>query len=202
MRQGEDTNYVVLNGTAVDAPQLSHNAGGRPIYTMRLSAERLSGREDVLNLTLREELCERLAIKAGDKLTVTGAMRSCNHLEDGRSRLLLSVFAREAEPGGDDKQNSILLTGTICKPPSYRVTPLGRELCDVMLAARRKYGKFDFLPIIFWGRNAKLTGTFTAGTRISCEGRVQSREYIKKTEDGETVKTAYEVSAGFVEVIE
>ncbi len=202
MKQGEDINAVFLRGEAVTDPVYSHTAGGRRFYTFPICVERLSGRTDTLNVLVAEEELEKTPFAAGDTVTVEGSMRSCNHVENGKSRLILSILAKSILKEDGPPENRIELTGTLCKPPVYRITPLGRELCDVMLASRRKYGRSDFLPLILWGKNAKTASEFTTGTTISCKGRVQSREYIKRTEEGDIVKTAYEVSVAEVSAIE
>lgn len=199
-----DTNIVLLRGVLTADPRLSHTTGDRSFYTVALSVPRLSGVCDLPNLLLPEKLCGGLS--EGMQVDVVGSMRSCNRFIDGANRLILSVFADSIVPtpdaDADIPQNSIDLTGRICKPPVYRRTPLGRELADIMLAVRRKYGRVDFLPLIAWGKNAVTAAGLATGTSIMCRGRVQSREYIKKTDDGEVKKTAYEVSLSFLEKIE
>lgn len=83
----------------------------------------------------------------------------------------------------------------LCKEPIYRKTPLGREITDLLVAINRPYNKSDYIPSIVWGRNAKFAKTLKVGDRIQMWGRVQSREYEKKVENGEAIKkVAYEVS--------
>ena len=138
---------------------------------------------------------------------VTGQFRSYNRHEEQKNRLVLSVFAREAEfideePDGA-KTNTILLDGYICKLPVYRKTPLGREIADLLLAVNRPYGKSDYIPCICWGRNARFASTFQVGEHVQLIGRIQSREYMKKLSETETEKrTAYEVSVSKLECCE
>lgn len=100
-------------------------------------------------------------------------------------------------------ENSIFIDGYICKEPKYRETPLGREITDILLAVNRPYGKSDYIPCICWGRNARFAGNLEIGTHIQIEGRIQSREYQKKISDDEfEARTAYEVSASKIEVVE
>ena len=64
------------------------------------------------------------------------------------------------------------------------------------------YAKTDYVPSVFWGRSAKFISCLDVGTRIKAVGRLQSREYIKKHDDGtEETKTAYEFSVSTFEVI-
>ena len=72
---------------------------------------------------------------------------------------------------------------------------MGREICDLMLAVNRRYGRSDYLPCIAWGRNALQASAWTVGRAVSLRGRFQSRGYVKTLETGETQEmTAYEVS--------
>lgn len=142
---------------------------------------------------------------------VSGQFRSYNKHEGKRSRLILSVFVREfeeielehEEPCSGNDENIILLDGYICKPPTYRKTPLGREIADLLIAVNRPYGKSDYIPCIAWGRNAKLASGLEVGTRLQIEGRIQSREYQKRISNDEyETRTAYEVSARKLTAVE
>ena len=95
------------------------------------------------------------------------------------------------------------MTGALCKPPSYRTTPFGREIADLLLAVNRPYGKSDYIPCICWGRNARYASGFEVGEHVRILGRIQSREYVKKLSETETeTRTAYEVSVSKLECIE
>lgn len=116
------------------------------------------------------------------------------------------VFARDVREVEEESEsapefnNNVKLSGYICKPPVYRVTPKGREIADVLIAVNRMYGKADYIPCITWGRNARYAGNLDVGTRIDVEGRLQSREYTKKLDDGtEEIRTAYEISVSRIE---
>ncbi len=77
----------------------------------------------------------------------------------------------------------------------YRKTPLGREIADVLVAINRTYRKSDYIPCILWGRNAKFCESLKIGDLVKLNGRIQSRAYEKKLDNGEVLKkTAYEVS--------
>ncbi|MBR6739702.1 MAG: single-stranded DNA-binding protein [Clostridia bacterium] len=188
-----DINEVFLRGEAVTAPSFTHTVGGRSFYGFRLSVKRLSGVADVINVVTSCNDIEPFGL-----YEITGSMRSRNTVDGDGRHLILSVFASSLRPLPKEEfvgENTILICGTLCKPPILRSTPLGRELCDLPLAVRRPYGRADFLPLIAWGRNASIASEFTVGSHLRCEGRIQSREYVKRTEDGaELLKTAYEVS--------
>lgn len=191
-----DKNEVILCGITSFAPQPTHRTGGIEYYGFPLRVPRLSGREDVLNITAPQYVLPGGCIKPDSKIYLRGVMRSRNIYDKNRYRLIITVCGREIRLDSEDSEpvNSVKLAGTICKPPIYRETPLGRRVCDIMLAVKRSYGKADFLPLIVWGCNADMSKEFNVSDRIECEGRFQSREYLKKTETSEEIRTAYEIS--------
>ena len=187
------TNSVCVSGSLRDL-SISHRIYGEAFYTFFIECGRLSEKTDILPVTASERLLFRHPLCEGAEVCVRGQLRSYNKLVDGKVRLYLTIFAREIE----DKCNTvneIELTGYVCKPPVYRVTPFGREITDMLIAVNRAYNKSDYIPCIVWGRNARFASDFGVGDKVSIFGRVQSREYEKILENGEkTHRTAYEVS--------
>ena len=159
---------------------------------------RLSGAEDLLPVTLSERLMEGTKLEIGAPLSIEGQLRSYNKGIDGQGRLLITGFAqRLLDPDTEENPNQVHLTGALCKPPSYRTTPFGREIADLMLAVNRAYGKSDYIPCITWGRTARFASHLKVGDKVTLLGRFQSREYQKQLADGSVIsKTAYEVSVG------
>jgi len=151
---------------------------------------------DKVPVTVSEKLLTGGKFEIGKYVCIKGQFRSYNKMENGKSKLMLTVFVREVcEFEEDMNPNIIEITGFICKQPTYRTTPFNREICDVLIAVNRAYNKSDYLPCIAWGRNAKFVSELPVGAKVSIVGRIQSREYQKHTEDGEILnKTAYEVS--------
>lgn len=186
-------NEVLLEGLPLDAPELSHENHGTRFYRFLLQIPRLSGTPDVLPVVLPETLRDR--VLPDIPLRVRGQLRSYNNRSGVGNRLVLTVYAQECLPGQGDLCNHIALAGALCKPPVFRRTPLGRSICDLMLAVSRRYGRADYLPVIAWGQLAVQTCGLQVGTPISLEGRVQSRTYQKVLEDGcIEQRIAYEVS--------
>ena len=189
----ESTNNVSVAGK-LSHLELSHKIYGEAFYTFFLECGRLSEKKDMLPVTVSERLLTKHPLCEGGEICVRGQLRSYNKLVDGRVRLYLTVFARDIEDSGHSR-NEIELTGYVCKPPVYRVTPFGREITDMLIAVNRAYNKSDYIPCIVWGRNARYAANFEVGDKISMHGRMQSREYEKVLENGEKIKrTAYEVS--------
>ena len=187
-------NRALLRGVLGAPPRFSHESRDERFFQFPLEVCRLSGATDVINIVVRESLIASLPLSEGDKLCVSGDLRSFNNKSGIGSKLVITVFARELSIESGEDENSVELTGTICKPPTLRLTPMGREICDLMLAVNRRYGRSDYLPCIAWGIRAREASLWEVGTVVSLTGRIQSRNYTKLI-DGENVeKTAYEVS--------
>ena len=187
-------NEVLLEGTALEAPVLSHENHGTRFYRFPLEVPRLSSTPDTLPVLLPEPLLDTVQTEA--PLRVQGQLRSFNNRSGVGNRLVLTVYAQAIQPGTGEPCNRILLSGALCKPPIFRRTPLGRSICDLMLAVSRRYGRADYLPVIAWGQLAVRAARLQVGDPLSLEGRVQSRAYRKVLEDGSIQdRVAYEVSA-------
>ncbi|MBS4933476.1 MAG: single-stranded DNA-binding protein, partial [Clostridiales bacterium] len=177
-------NQAVLAGEVVSQYQFSHEVFGEGFYVVYLKVARLSEAGDVIPILVSDRLVDIQEPVLGRRLEAKGQFRSYNKHEENQNHLILSLFAREVRFLEEDeecqKPNSIYLDGFICKPPVYRMTPLGREIADLLVAVNRAYGKSDYIPCICWGRNARYAGNLPVGTRVSIYGRIQSREYQKK----------------------
>lgn len=194
-------NHITLCGTMATAPAFSHESHGRRFFQFMLEVERLSGTADCLRVVVPEELMAQTPLESGSCIRVSGQIRSFNSRTEHTRRLMVSVFAEMLELCDCEPDNQVILTGSICKPPIFRRTPLGREICDVMLAVNRPYRRADYLPCIFWGTTAQEISLLSVGTVLTVEGRLQSREYIKILDDGSEKRVAYEVSAIAAEVL-
>ncbi|RDC49614.1 single-stranded DNA-binding protein, partial [Acinetobacter sp. RIT592] len=191
------TNIVNLRGELEEELTFSHEIFGEKFYSARIKIHRLSDTYDVLPITISERLLEEVNLNENNLVDLAGQLRSYNKNIDNKNKLVLTVFAREIKvvDGEAKDPNNIFLDGYICKDPIYRKTPLGREIADLLVAINRPYNKSDYIPSIVWGRNAKFAKNLKVGDRVQMWGRVQSRDYEKKLESGETEKrVAYEVS--------
>lgn len=207
-----ENNHIVLVGKVTSEKKFSHEIYGEKFYIFDLSVPRLSGNADIIPITISERLMVNGELPINTKLTVEGQFRSYNSYGEGRNRLILTVFAKnielledqesEVEAKKDFVSNEVALVGYICKKPVYRQTPFGREIADLLLAVNRAYNKSDYIPCIAWGRTARFCENMEIGTEVKIIGRVQSRQYEKKHEDGTVEnKIAYEVSVGSLEVV-
>lgn len=210
-----ENNQVIIMGEIISDFQFSHEIFGEGFYMVDVNVPRLSDSCDVIPLMVSERLIDVNEDYRGQGIMVQGQFRSYNRHENvsgqglmmRKNKLVLSVFARELEFVDEmpesSKTNQIYLDGYICKEPIYRKTPLGREIADLLLAVNRPYGKSDYIPCICWGRNARYASAFEVGGHVLIWGRIQSREYIKRTGENETEKrVAYEVSVSKLEYME
>ncbi len=203
-----ENNHLILIGKIVSEKSYSHEIYGEKFYVFNLEVVRLSSTVDIIPITISERLLTNLDIQIGKKVTVEGQFRSYNNYENDKNRLVLTVFAKEiteveeSEEDKDEVTNEVVLVGYVCKKPIYRQTPFGREIADVLLAVNRAYNKSDYIPSIAWGRNARFCQNMEVGTEVKITGRVQSRTYEKKFEDGTSeTRVAYEVSIASMEVV-
>lgn len=211
MSREQENNKVTLSGEIVRNFEFSHECYGEGFYTAMLSSERTSGQKDIIPIMVSERLVDVKAEWEGRFVEVSGQFHSYNKHEGERNHLILSVFAREfeevefehEEPGSGNDENRVSLDGYICKKTTYRKTPLGREIADILLAVNRQYGKTDYIPCIAWGRNAVYASNLEVGARLQIEGRIQSREYQKRISETESeTRVAYEISIAKMETVE
>lgn len=191
------SNRMVAAGRLEKPLEMSHEVMGEPFYSGILLVKRLSGAVDRLPITVPGKLLEASDLPLQDALIMVQVqVRSYNKVVDGTGRLMVTLFAQHLSDGADnDTLNRVEIVGALCKPPIYRATPFGREICDLMMAVNRAFGKSDYIPSIAWGRNAQYAARFKVGDRVRVTGRLQSREYQKLLENGEyMVRSAFEVS--------
>lgn len=191
----QTANRVTLRGTLLSLPEFSHENHGINFFRFYLEVPRLSGAVDLLPVIAGERVINSFDLSGGEMLTVTGQIRSHNVHTEGHRRLLIFVFAVSIAAEYGEPINEVLLEGPLCREPTYRKTPLGREICDIMLAVPRAFRRADYLPCILWGRTAQECSRLHTRDRIRIHGRLQSRIYTKVTENGAEERTAYEISA-------
>lgn len=190
-------NEITLSGI-IEKIELSHSKLSEKFYCIQLKSFRQSGTADYIKCIASEVHANNL--RTGMLVNLSGNVRTRNFNDGKKSRLDIYVFVNDIECFDPENfrtydNNCVLLDGFICKKPIVRDTPLGRKIADVLLAVNGNFGKSSYIPCIIWGRNADRVAMCEVGTEIKLKGRLQSREYVKKLEDGaEEIRTAYEVS--------
>ena len=188
-------NNIFLRGDLVGLPEFSHENHGKRFCRFFLEVQRLSGAVDTLPVVAREELVRELALYPGLRLGVRGQVRSHNHTDERGRHLMIFAFACEVTPEEGEPVNEVNISGLLCREPTFRRTPLGREICDAMLAVPRAFRRADYLPCILWGRTAQEISRCATRDSITIHGRLQSRVYTKYIDDQYVERTAYEISA-------
>ena len=200
-----ENNVITLIGTIVSERTFSHEVYGEGFYSFNIDVPRLSENSDIIPVTVSERILTD-EFKIGQKVVIDGQFRSYNNYENEKNKLVLTVFVKDiriqTEETDMTNPNEICLTGFICKKPIYRTTPFGREIADILLAVNRAYNKSDYIPCIAWGRNARFCQNIEVGEKVRLWGRIQSRQYEKKFEDGTSeMRRAYEVSVSKMEIL-
>lgn len=190
----ELVNLVRLCGTVAEAPVFSHESRSIRFYSFPLTAHRLSGTADTVNILVREDTLAEHPLRPHDRVAISGQLRSFNNKSGVGAKLVITVLAQSLD-SGDEDENRVELCGTVCKAPVLRRTPLGREICDIILAVPRRYHRSDYIPVIVWGAQARSAAQYTVGTRLCVHGRIQSRRYTKVIDGVAMERTAFELSA-------
>ena len=195
------TNSIAVRGSLQSLPQFSHENHGKRFYSFTLEVPRLSGAVDLLPVIAEEALVQALDPCAGNMIRLTGQIRSHNQRTDTGRRLLIFIFATELWVEDGEPMNEVTVEGPLCREPTFRRTPLGREICDVMLAVPRAFRRADYLPCILWGRTAQEVSACHTRDCVRIYGRLQSRIYTKLLPEGAIERTAYEISALSAEIL-
>ncbi len=204
MKVSTDKNCAFISGMLACEPELDHQLYGEDFYRASVMVPRLSGTIDCVPVTLPGRLLCGYLPAEGERIAISGQLRSYNRHSEQGSRLSVTLFARSIQPmgEGDAPENYLSLTGYLCKPAVFRTTPFMREIGDMLVACNRSFNKSDYLPCIAWGRNARIVSDMAVGSRVRIEGRLQSRRYQKVLADGTVMdRTAHEISCSSVELI-
>lgn len=194
-----ENNYVRVTGR-VEKFVYDHTAYDERFYSSYVHSQRRSGTVDDIPVIASEYLVKKDDFD-GKYVEIDGEFRSMNMEVEGKSKLILQLFVKnirivKTKKSADD-ENEIVLDGFLVKKPIYRITPNGRQIADLMIAVNRPLGRSDYIPCICWGKSARWAEKLEVGTEIFVQGRIQSREYVKRlSEDDSEIRTAYEVSIG------
>ena len=198
-------NKVVVKGTVKSEARYSHEVMGEKFYEVLVGAKRASGAENIIPILVSERCWDVNTDYSGKRVTVEGQYRSRRMDIEGRRKLILNVFAKNICMELDDEfefdYNRIELNGYICKQPVYRTIPSGREVCDVMLAVNRGFGKSDYIPCLFKDDSARYMADKKVGEQFRVTGCIQSRKYPKVQGDVTEICIAYEVLVSALEPV-
>ncbi len=191
-------NKVQLYGTIMDIQPDVFFKDDKKFKRIYIEVKRTSGAVDLLPVIVREGLSDAFPI--GGHVYIEGRYISSNKHENGKSHLILEIKEGIISYGNEQErdENKIILEGYLCKPPVYRRTPSGKEICDLMIACNEyDLRRTDYIPCIAWWKEAREAANFKVGDYVKIIGRIQSRIYQKKLSGDEVeLRTAYEVSIG------
>lgn len=195
-------NNAKIVGKVTSEVKFNHVVDEKNFYRFYVSVKRFSGVEDIVPVIADESIVNLLSVTLFKYVSVEGTWSSC--MQNGHLDQYLLAAKIEILPDTEvNYVNTVFLDGYLCKHPICRITPLGRRIADLLIAVNYPSGSSDYLPCICWGENMEKSKLLTTGSHLCMKGRIQSRTYVKKYEDGtDEVKTAYEVSVYEMEVIE
>lgn len=210
MKTGEySSNKVFLEGAIEEEPVLDHSCKTESFDRVIVRVTRNSGNYDLVPVIISEKLLWGVHPKKGDRISIFGQLRSYSKFlgveENGmtKSKLDVFVFAQGVDwPTTFEKDvNRIEIEGYLGKVKPIRKTPLGKEICDILLAVNRGQ-KSSYIPMIAWSRNAHFVEALGVGVKVYVEGRFQSRVYTKYEGDEAKELTAYEISISKIDAEE
>lgn len=193
MKQFDNDNIVRLVGSVKETPEFNHRSFDEDFYRFTLICERSSGTEDEIPILISNRTFDVKKIKARMRVKIEGQLRTFNMHLEGHDKVVLNVFVIDIDETNEPDSNRVYLTGHLCKKPTYRATPFGRQISDVLVAVNR-LGGTSYIPLVIWGRNAKYISTRDPGELVDIEGRIQSRQYQKFLNGNSETRTTYEVS--------
>ena len=183
-------NKITVIGTEDGAQAQTYTRKGEIFYTISLLTARKSGAVDKLSVVIPGVILQDL--NTDDKIKICGEVRT---RMDREGHKIIYVFAKSVENTKEEDCNIVEVMGKVCTRPYYRETPKGRQITEITVLTCRKCGVNDFVPCIAWGRQAHMAALSDLSADIYIRGRLQSRDYNKCTDEGNIIKTAYEVSA-------
>lgn len=190
---------INLVGTVKDF-KYSHECREHKVYTGVIDVKRESGVIDSIPFfTVDRDL------SGSKRVRIDGNIRTYNYVgEDGKNHKKLYVRAVRVLDCIDEGKdaNIVEIKGAVVKILPMRETPLGKKICDFMIAVNYNNKKSAYINSIAWGKVAERMSYVGLGEMKTFFGRLQSREYLKETDKGMQRKTAMEISISWFEDIE
>ena len=158
----ENNNHVILKGKINKLPVYSHTVMGEGFFEMFVEVQRLSEETDILPVTISERLIGDFEL--GDEIGICGQFRSYNKIEDGKSKLMLTIFVKElVDPNEISEINQIYLMGYICKEPVMFCLLLTERIIKVIIFhALRGEEMQGLFVILVLAKNLKFKEEFKA----------------------------------------
>lgn len=208
--QNRSTGAAGMAGTLATRAEPHHPIYGKQnLYQAYVEVARDSGVKDSVLVIFQKSVQYRHGaaadiedVKPGNHILVTGKVQTYKDYGSGRVVLFVLADYIGVICGSLEQQNGVRLEGEIAKETVFRTTPLGKKITEIVLKVPSEFaeGYSCKIPIIAWGINAEAAAGYKIGDKLIVEGRIQSREYIKRCQDGqEKSLVAYEVSASKVE---
>lgn len=196
-----NNNFIKLKGIVHTQPKFSHTTHGENFLEFTLEVKRKSEVSDLLPITISERL---IKCNQGEFLEILGEVRTFNKFENEKSRLIITVFAKEVRVlECEEYENSVELNGFICKPVTSRTTPLSdRKIADVLIAVNGRNNRVAYIPSIAWNKDSVWLAEQPVGTELNIAGRLQSRNYQKNFDGQIEERTAIELCIKSVNKIE
>ena len=138
-------NDVFLVGVVEKAPVFVYSERGYRMLEGMIAVERRSGNVDHLPFVGDEYLIE--GMPAGRRFALGGRMHHRDRAKYplSENRTVMSVESVAPDIDGWPDQNTVKLSGFVCRPPYYRETPFGREICELTIAVPRGNGQQDYI---------------------------------------------------------
>lgn len=195
----QKNNLINISGQVINIQTKSYRLNKEIFYMFYIKTKRLSETYDILPVIISKKIFDSFLLQENQFINIKGEIRTYNNSElnfkSNQTKLILVIYAQNISKYQQNNLNQVFLSGHLCKNPTYRKTPFGREISDILLKIKRLDNKFDYIPCISWGINARRALKFNFSDKIKIHGRIQSREYQKKLITGEILnKTTYEIS--------
>lgn len=199
-------NIAGIAGRILRAPERLNSLYGRKdLYRAYADIERRSGVSDSVILIFHAAAIDREGhgdeqpaelLTVGTAVLFTGAAQTMRNTDSGQfDTFIMCDYIRT---GYAEPQNEIRITGTIERKPTHRATPAGKKITDIVIRVPSHFESsfYCLIPVITWNKTAEAAAELEAGDTVEISGRLQSREYTKRYEDGrEEQRTTTEISA-------
>lgn len=190
-------NKIELSGNIIKDFQYEYSFLNKKYYSSFIEVKRKNNYIDSIGIILSEDFIKEIDNSKNDIISISGKIKTHN---TKHKNVKVLVFV-ENIIDSLDINNKLELSGTICKKPTYRLTPNKKEISDIILAVNDSTGENYYLPCIAWDDNARYSSTLSVGNQIKISGRIQSREYDKIIDNNVIKKIAYEISIKEIELI-